>query len=1142
MNGLRCSAIACATVALATLSSNARSWDTFGADGALKIVAYGDSITLGVRRTPEETFTFLLQQRLEREMGVRAEVLNSGLGGCTSARAMKALDEMVLAHKPDYVIVEFGWNDAGPGDADRFDRTASRPRVTPAELRANLAQMLDRLQAQKIKAVLLVAQPLIQERHIFRDCPLWKQPGGANGLFLEYRKAMVGLARSRGLPICDAYRGFESLGDEALGRLILPDGIHPSASGHALYSALLLRTFGGEFLDGVPASQCHISVSDEPGCRHAAEELKQCIAAMSGVDVPILPPGGQLPAKGLSFVVGAPVGVGQFDADLADLGPDAYVIRSATEGDRKILLLAGANRLSTHYAVYHYLERFCDVGFFRDGDRVPRRMTLPFGMTTRDEPTFGYRGDETFLWHVGLRRSHAKFWRFEEWKKYIDFVAKKRNNCVELVCLDGFNRLWGQVFYDTCPECRHEDDDGWIMPPRKRTALMKRVFDHARLIGLKIVYGINYGSVNTSYQKAHPDVKVHVRTEWRSLPDRVICIDQPQCREVMTKVWKRFIEVYGTDHLYWGNYRDEAKLCKGVSRDRCFREMHEAVREIDPQGKLYFCTWSIRPEALKRAASEGGMPKDVTFIDYGRWRGGNWAWQVQLPDPTKVDLFAGRPWIMKKRYVQFTGDTLQCDAMDFVKEALWASRVPHCVGYAVYPETSYSNFFVTSLVKELGWSPQRVVEQMDSGELVREYVLRRYGRDSAANMTKSYQRMLRGARTAFPSILVVGNVQSLRGRKYPGQEHFREALVHALTETEAQRDSDLYATYVTAVARTYLNIVFAWFWRDMRDTYEIAMAHYQSGDTPRGDKAATRCMEDGETAVAALDWFVKLLSVRPEFWLAETVHAMREVKGANNPHVTDSMLPKMLGWNYHDTLEYTRDFIKPMAEDVLSKATKSLSAEVKKPVSLRSSRQTTLDLAMPAGGTFGPAAPVAVVADLLANFRVELPPPVPKTVPAPKNLATGKRAAASSWFRKGDRFTPQRAIDGKPIVAVGLDQSENCWASDVNKTKGAWWQLDFGKPTELTTVSIWFRNVNGYFAVPRSITFQISEDGQGWRTLLSKTRKVPRERTPYRRTPYSYAVQGEGRYLRLLFEDGSQTTTRSGKPWSILELVEVVVD
>jgi len=1139
MNELR---IACAAAVLTLLPLDARSAHARHAGGRLKIVAYGDSITLGVRRKPEERFTFLLQQRLEREMGLRTDIVNAGLGECTSARAAKTFDKMVLAHKPDYVIVEFGWNDTGPGDADRFDRTASRPRVTPAAFRANLVWMLGRLQARKIKAALLVAQPLIQERHIFRDCPLWKREGEANGLFGEYRKAMVELGKSQGLPVCDAYKGFESLGDEALGSLVLPDGIHPSAKGHALYAALLLRTFRDELLDSVPVSQCQISVSDEPGCRHAAQELREHITAMSGIDVPILPPGEQLPATGLTFVVGAPVGVGQFDADLAGLGPDAYVIRSVTEADRKVLLLAGANRLSTHYAVYHYLERFCDVGFFRDGDHVPRRTALPFGMTTRDEPTFGYRADETFLWHVGLRRSHAKFWRFEEWKKYVDFVAKKRNNHIELVCLDGFSRLWGQVFYDVCPECRHEDDDGWIMPPRERTALMTRVFDYARLIGLKIVYGINYGSVNTSYQKAHPDVKVHVRTEWRSLPDRVICIDQPQCRQVMTKVWKRFIEVYGTDHLYWGNYRDEARLCKGVSRDRCFREMHEVVREIDPQGKLYFCTWSIRPDALKRATSEGGMPRDVTFIDYGRWRGGNWAWKVKLPDPSKVDLFAGRAWIMKKRYVQFTGDTLQCDAMDFVKEAVWASRVPDCVGYAVYPETSYSNFFITSLVKELGWSPDRVAEQMGSGEFVREYVRRRYGRASTDNMTKSYQCTLRGARTAFPSILVVGNIQSLRGRKYAGQEHFREALIHALKEAEAQRDNDLYATYVTAVARTYLNIVFAWFWRDMRDTYEIAMAHCQSGDIPGGDKAATQCVDDGRTAVAALDWFVKLLDRRPEFWLAETVHEMRKVEGANNPHVTDSMLPRMLGWNYHDTLEYTRDFVRPMAEDILAKVRKSLSAEVKRLVSLRSSSRPKLDLRMPAHATFSSAAPVAVVADLLANFRVELPPPMPKTVPVPKNLATGKRATASSWFHKGDRFTPQRAIDGTPIIAVGLDHSENCWATEVDQTKDAWWQLDFGEPTKLTTVSIWFRNVSGYFAVPRSITFQVSDDGRTWQTLLSRTRRVPRERTPYKRTPYAYAVQGRGRYLRLLFEDGSQTTTRSGKPWSILEVVEVVVE
>ena len=145
-----------------------------------------------------------------------------------------------------------------------------------------------------------------------------------------------------------------------------------------------------------------------------------------------------------------------------------------------------------------------------------------------------------------------------------------------------------------------------------------------------------------------------------------------------------------------------------------------------------------------------------------------------------------------------------------------------------------------------------------------------------------------------------------------------------------------------------------------------------------------------------------------------------------------------------------------------------------------------------------------------------------RMVAVPRNLATGKRATASSVY--DERFPPSKAVDGQPIMVRG--PSENAWACEKGKERGALWQVDLGKPVPIREVRVWFRNLwpMGNAFVPVSITFQVSDDGTTWRTVLSKSRDVPKEGSPYAKTPSVFRLNAKGRHLRLLFEDGTQNT------------------
>lgn len=152
------------------------------------------------------------------------------------------------------------------------------------------------------------------------------------------------------------------------------------------------------------------------------------------------------------------------------------------------------------------------------------------------------------------------------------------------------------------------------------------------------------------------------------------------------------------------------------------------------------------------------------------------------------------------------------------------------------------------------------------------------------------------------------------------------------------------------------------------------------------------------------------------------------------------------------------------------------------------------------------------------------------------NIALGKTATASSTAGTG--FGAGKAVDGTYFA----DDPTNAWASNSTHV-GAWWKVDLGSVTPIAQARVQFRgyqNPSGvlkFQQVPASITLQVSDDNVNWTTVTSRSTNVPTSGTAYSPRLYSYPLNTSGRYLRLLFEDGSQ-----GGDWAVLdELTEVEV-
>jgi acyl-CoA thioesterase-1 len=192
------------------------------AAGPVRLLALGDSLTAGYGLPPGQGFVPRLQAALEAR-GRPVRVIDAGVSGDTTAGGLARLD-WSLADNPQAAIVELGGNDGLRG-------------LPPAQSRANLAAILDRLQARGIPVLLagMLAPPNLGAEYGREFAAIFAELAAARPEVVFYPFFLEGVA-----------------GDAALNQ---PDGIHPNERG----LAEILRRF-------LPAVETLLErVPDPPG-------------------------------------------------------------------------------------------------------------------------------------------------------------------------------------------------------------------------------------------------------------------------------------------------------------------------------------------------------------------------------------------------------------------------------------------------------------------------------------------------------------------------------------------------------------------------------------------------------------------------------------------------------------------------------------------------------------------------------------------------------------------------------------------------------------------------------------------------------------------------------------------------------------
>ena len=169
---------------------------------AMTVLFYGNSLTTGFGIDPDKAYPRLIQEKIDRrEWPFR--VINGGVGGETSAGGVSRID-WVLQNRMDVFVLELGGNDGLRG-------------VDPRVTRRNLRAIIRRVREKYPETMIILAG-------------MQAPPNLGPGFTTAFKEIYPELAESENTLLIP----FILEGVGGISELNLPDGIHPTAQGHAI--------------------------------------------------------------------------------------------------------------------------------------------------------------------------------------------------------------------------------------------------------------------------------------------------------------------------------------------------------------------------------------------------------------------------------------------------------------------------------------------------------------------------------------------------------------------------------------------------------------------------------------------------------------------------------------------------------------------------------------------------------------------------------------------------------------------------------------------------------------------------------------------------------------------------------------------
>ncbi len=437
-------------------------------------------------------------------------------------------------------------------------------------------------------------------------------------------------------------------------------------------------------------------------------------------------------------------------------GTDDYCIRTYKKDGRNVLILAGGRGRSALYAVYDYFERFAGCRYFWDGDIIPRRDALPMeNISVTESPRFFYRGLRYFA-HRGLHRFQAEHWSFEDWKRELDWMVKKRLNLFMLRI--GMDDVWQRAFPEAVPypagfrkiegadaEGYNDRSDFWTL--RFRGQLREKILEYARLLDL--TYPTDCGTMTHWYSRTPEEfLRVEKPSFLPQADDRYIASDTGRVFDFREKanmdIYMRLTETMVNEYdkqasLFHTIGLGERRIFADPAKNRAlkllaYRAIAENVRARWPDAKLMLATWDFAgywtPDEVRKLIGELD-PERTVLLDYTS--------DMSDPDHSFLswNVVGNFPWIFGVFHAYEPESELR-GPYDRIAERLQvAADDPCCKGMILWPELAHSDPLMLEYLAENAWSPlKHSVEQ-----IAERFCRDRYG-VYAETMNACWQRVL----------------------------------------------------------------------------------------------------------------------------------------------------------------------------------------------------------------------------------------------------------------------------------------------------------------------------------------------------------------------------------------------------------------
>lgn len=595
------------------------------------------------------------------------------------------------------------------------------------------------------------------------------------------------------------------------------------------------------------------------------------------------------------------VGEGLIALNIPNGNGDGFVLRSAKKGNKQYLVMAGENSISTLYAVYDYLERFCNVGFFMDGEYVPKAGSIPcLGVDFSSKPRFEWRSFRSTNCQVfGLRKYGFLFRRREDWEKYLSWMVKRKTNLsgIAMGCLWKMSGTAPLKAFGIEKEPTEEYyvkgyPFGWAYPHQYMTNLTRYILKYGRDRGIKFDYELGFGDVPYYYKRLHPEynwVKNLDGDQVRLHPD------DPVAYKLTKNYLQTLVDLFGTDHIYFDSPFGESQGAPTV--DESLRIKTEAARqdlrmmkEVDPKAIFLNDTWDMNvfsdtiwvPKNVNKYLSNFNT-RDIFIFDA----------VSDLRDKfyKRNGYFFGKNWGFGILHSYEGDDHLHGDIAGTIAKVKTAINDPNSTrlkGYFQIPEMVGHNILYWQLTTQLAWDANGV----NQDSFLKRYALTRYGKQSASVMEKSLRKLVEAVYSKdYPELQMIykkiGDTKGFYPRSTPivdGNSKYlpfyfdtlpgimnalRQAIDLALTQKAAQKGNALYENDMIAMVKNYLGFCF---------NYHVCRA-YKAFKAGKSDIFERECAE----SLAALKGIRNILSTRRDYYLQVQIDEVESHPG-NNPY------------------------------------------------------------------------------------------------------------------------------------------------------------------------------------------------------------------------------------------------------------------